>query len=76
VPTADAYVGQIQLKFENRGCFAGGLVLDDEVLLGAVPMDDMDVVLSPERQALFVNPEIPHVTTSISKGLASHIHRI
>jgi len=41
-----------------------------------MPMDDMDVVLSPERQALFVNPEIPHITASISKGLASHIHRI
>lgn len=40
------YVGPIQLRFENRGCFTGAMVLGDEVLLGAVPMEDMDVMLS------------------------------
>ncbi|MEZ5582791.1 MAG: clan AA aspartic protease [Candidatus Competibacteraceae bacterium] len=63
VTTADGkkhlcpYVGPIELKFENRGCFTGALVLGDEVLLGAVPMEDMDVLISPAKQTLVVNPK-------------------
>jgi clan AA aspartic protease len=75
VTTADGsqhlcpYVGPIQLKFENKGCFASALVLGNEVLLGAVPMVDMDVLLSPAKQAGIVNPESPNISTSIAKGL-------
>ena len=57
----------IQLKFENRACFTGALVLGNEVLLGAVPMEDMDVLLSPAKQAVIVNPESPNIATSIVK---------
>lgn len=73
VTTADGskhlcpYVGPIQLKFENRGCFTGALVLGNEVLLGAVPMEDMDVLLSPAKQAVIVNPESPNIAASIVK---------
>ena len=38
------YVGPIQIRFQNRTCFTGALVLGDTVLLGAVPMEDMDLV--------------------------------
>lgn len=75
VTTADGskhvcpYVGPIQLKFENRACFTGALILGDEVLLGAVPMEDMDVLLSPAKQAVIVNPESPNIATSVAKGL-------
>ena len=75
VTTADGgrhvcpYVGPIEVKFENRGCFTGALVLGDEVLQGAVPMEDMDVLLSPARQAVIVNPESPNIAMSIAKGL-------
>jgi len=73
VTTADGkkhlcpYVGPIELKFANRGCFTGALVLGDEVLLGAVPMEDMDVVISPAKQMLTVNPESPNIAMSIVK---------
>ncbi|MCP5005228.1 MAG: clan AA aspartic protease [Planctomycetes bacterium] len=73
VTTADGkkhlcpYLGPIQVKFENRGCFTGALVLGEEVLLGAVPMEDMDVVVSPAKQALIVNPESPNIAMSIAK---------
>ncbi len=73
VTTADGkkhlcpYMGPIQVKFENRGCFTGALVLGEEVLLGAVPMEDMDVVVSPAKQALIVNPESPNIAMSIAK---------
>jgi len=75
VTTADGskhlcpYVGPIELKFENRACFTGALVLGDEVLLGAVPMEDMDVLLSPAKQAVIVNPESPNIATSVAKRL-------
>lgn len=75
VTTADGkkhlvpYVGPIAIKFENRGCFTGALVLGDEVLLGAVPMEDMDVLVSPSKRALIVNPESPNIAMSIAKGI-------
>ena len=75
VTTADGkkhlvpYVGPISIKFENRGCFTGALVLGDEVLLGAVPMEDMDLVISPAKQALTVNPESPNIAMSVAKGI-------
>jgi clan AA aspartic protease len=61
------YVGPVQVTFANRGCFTGALVLGDEVLLGAVPMEDMDLVLSPARQAVEVNPNSPNIPMSIAK---------
>ena len=73
VTTADGkkhlvpYMGPISIKFENRGCFTGALVFGDEVLLGAVPMEDMDVFVSPAKQALIVNPESPNIAMSIAK---------
>ena len=39
------YVGPIVLKFKNRTGFVGALVLGDEVLLGAIPMEEMDLVV-------------------------------
>ena len=47
-----AYVGPIELRFGSRGCFTGALVLGDEVLLGAVPMEDMDLMVSPATRTI------------------------
>ena len=55
-----AYVGPIKITFENRACYVGALVLGDEVLLGAVPMEDMDLVIVPSRREVVVNPEYPN----------------
>ena len=30
---------------------------DNEVLLGAIPMEDLDVVINPRRQELELHPE-------------------
>ena len=43
------YVGPIQIRFENRTCLTGDLVIGDSVLMGAVPIEDMDLVISPSR---------------------------
>ena len=73
VKTADGkshlvpYVGPVAVRFDNRGCFTGALVFGDEVLLGAVPMEDMDVLISPATESLIVNPDSPNIATSVVK---------
>jgi len=61
------YVGPVQIRFKNRVGFAGALVLGDQVLLGAIPMEDMDLVIVPKEKVLDVNPYSPNVGTSIAK---------
>ena len=56
-------VGPIDVKFENRSTTCRAMVLpgDSEVLLGAIPMEDMDVLIDPKKQQLIVNPESPYI---------------
>ena len=61
------YVGPIQVTFENRNCFVGAVVLGDEVLLGAVPMEDMDLVIQPKLLKLSVNPDSPNMPRGMVK---------
>ena len=61
------YVGPIELRFKNRVGFAGALVMGDQVLLGAIPMEDMDLIIIPKTRTLDVNPDSPNVASSIVK---------
>lgn len=54
------YVGPIKVVFENRFCYVGAIVLGNEILLGAVPMEDMDLVILPSKRKLAVNPLSPN----------------
>lgn len=55
-------VSHVELKFKNRRTMCNAMVLpgDSEVLLGAIPLEDMDVLIHPQRQELIVNPEHPY----------------
>ncbi|MFN0083263.1 MAG: retroviral-like aspartic protease family protein [Ferruginibacter sp.] len=55
-------VGPIEVKFKNRRCSIDAMVLpgDNEPLLGAIPMEDMDILIHPRRQELIVNPDHPY----------------
>ena len=55
-------VGPIQLLFKNRRSICSAMILpgNNEVLLGAIPLDDMDVLIHPQRQELIVNPDHPY----------------
>ncbi len=64
------YVGPIELKYANRIGFAGALVLGDQPLLGAIPMEDMDLVVIPSSRQVVVNPNSPNVASSIAKSIA------
>lgn len=61
------YVGPVRVKFENRSCFTGALVLGDDVLLGAIPLEDMDLVVNPGLQEVTVNPASPNVPSAVVK---------
>ena len=59
------YVGPIKIACLGRSCYGGALVLGDRVLLGAVPMEDMDLVISPTKRRVTVNPESPNIPSAI-----------
>jgi clan AA aspartic protease len=61
------YAGPVQIRFKNRVGFTGALVLGDQVLLGAIPMEDLDLVVLPKEKVLDVNPSSPDIGTSIVK---------
>ena len=64
-------VGPIEVKFKNRRCHVDAMVLpgDSEMLLGAIPKEDMDVLIHPLRQELVVNPEHPYYVQTKMKGV-------
>jgi len=73
VTTADGkkhivpYVGPLKIEFDNRSCYAGALVIGNEVLLGAIQMEDMDLIVHPLKNKLMVNPESPNIPSGILK---------
>ena len=63
------YVGPVEIRFANRRCFTGAMVMGDEPLFGAIPMEDMDLVVVPATRSLEVNPQSPNIPLSVAKGL-------
>ena len=61
------YVGPIEIRFKHRVGFTGALVMGDQVLVGAIPMEDMDLVVIPRTRTLDVNPKSPNIATTIAK---------
>lgn len=55
-------VSPVEVLFKNRRSTQSALVLpgDSEPLLGAIPLEDMDVLIHPLRQELIVNPDHPY----------------
>ena len=56
------YVGPVNIYFENRfsGCHALVLPGADEILLGVIPLEEMDVLIDPLSEKLVVHPDRPH----------------
>jgi hypothetical protein len=64
-------VGPVKIEFETRIRRAGALVMGDEVLLGVVPMEDMDLLLSPTERRITVKPQgptVPHARVKQAHG--------
>ena len=66
------YVGPIKVAFGERFCYVGALVLGDEVLLGAVLMEDMDLVINPGRREVTVDPASPNIPHARVKSQAEY----
>jgi clan AA aspartic protease len=64
------YVGPVQIRFKNRNGFTGALVMGDQVLFGAIPMEDMDLVVTPRTRSIDVNPASPNMARSYAKQSA------
>ena len=65
------YVGPLRVRFGNRNAFVGALVMGDEVLLGAIPMEDMDVLIHPQSRSLIANPANPNIPGAMAVGVQS-----
>lgn len=63
------YVGPIALACANRRCLGGAMVLGDEVLLGAIPMEDMDLTIHPATLRVGPNPSSPNIASSVAMGV-------
>lgn len=62
-------VGPVEVRFENRSTTVRAVVMpgNAEVLLGAIPMEDMDVLIDPRQRKLVVNPKHPYVANKYMK---------
>jgi len=72
VQTADGrcllvdYVAPVKISLLGRECVTGALVMGNIPLLGAIPMEDMDLIIEPARQKVSVNPLSPNIPTSLA----------
>ena len=61
------YVGPLEVTFKNRVAYVGAIVMGDEVLLGAIPMEDMDLVVIPHHRRVELNPLNPNYAAAKAK---------
>lgn len=62
-------VGPVEIRFENRRTTCDAVVLPTarDVLLGSIPMEDMDVLIHPKEEKLVVNPKHPYIANKYLK---------
>jgi hypothetical protein len=61
----------VEVRFKNRQTTCRAMVLpdDSEPLLGAIPLEDMDVLIHPQRQELIMHPDHPYFAQMKLKGI-------
>ena len=62
------YVGPVRVEVFGRQAFTGAMVLGEQVLLGAIPMQAMDVLVDPRRHQLVPNPAHPNIPGAMAMG--------
>ena len=65
------YVGPVKVECFGRHAFTGAMVMGDTVLLGAIPMESMDLLIDPRRLQLIPNPENPNIPGALALGVRS-----
>ena len=61
------YVAPVRITLLGRTAVTGALVVGNQMLLGAIPMEDMDLIVEPARQRVTVNPLSPNIPLSLAK---------
>lgn len=67
------YVGPVEVRFGNRRCYVGAMVVGEEVLLGSIPIDEMDLMVRPMSREVLVNPATPNLASSLAKTVLSSL---
>lgn len=62
------YCSGVRVETMGRGCVVGALVFGNEVLLGALPLEDMDLVVHPNQYIVRPNPNHPDIAVSLAMG--------
>ncbi|MFN0047815.1 MAG: hypothetical protein ACKVOU_01685 [Cytophagales bacterium] len=60
------YVGPIKVDWKGRISYTGAMVLGNQCLLGAIPMEDMDILVHPAQQIVIANPMHPNIPASVA----------
>lgn len=63
------YVGGVRIEVFGRSTVQSANVLGDEVLLGAIPMEAMDLLIHPASLSIMPNPAHPNIPASLAKGV-------
>ena len=62
------YFSGVRVELMGRGCVTGALGFGNQVWLGAIPMEDMDLIVHPQRLEVMPNPENPNIAVSLAMG--------
>lgn len=62
------YCGGVRVETMGRGCVTGACVFGTEVLLGALPMEDMDLIVDPRALTIRPNPDNPNIAVALAMG--------
>ena len=65
------YVGGVRVEVFGRQTVTSAIVIGDQVLLGAIPMEAMDLVIHPRSLTLMPNPDSPNIPASLAMGVRS-----
>jgi len=57
----------IECRFKNHAAYFTAVVTGDEVLLGAISMEDMDLIILPRQRLVDVNPLNPNFASAKAK---------
>jgi clan AA aspartic protease len=66
------YVGPLMIGFANRHAVLGALVVGKQALLGAIALEDLDLVIHPRTRKLVVNPKNPDMPGALAVASMNH----
>ncbi len=62
------YYSGVRVETMGRGCVVGALGFGNQVLLGVISLEDMDLIVHPRTCQVLPNPENPNIAVSLAMG--------